>query len=301
MIENSFLFEHQAMATYFKLVIYHEEEKYAKNAAQNTFQLIDELEDKLSRFRPDSDISRINQLKKEEQLLIDFETWEVLKIAIQIQSESFGAFDIGVAEQMKIHRAAQQGILNEFETHNALTKAQTAKHEASIYVDPEQPRVYCLNPGMYFDLGGIGKGYALDKVKDMMHDIGIETYTLSAGDSTILIKNDPNVKPFFTYPITSKLEKVSLELSNLSVSASGTYHQGSHIFDPRSGRNDFTPNFERTWVATKSAAYSDAFSTAFFILDLTDIKSIIEKSEEILWMAYSNEGKITILQKNSLT
>lgn len=295
------LLEHQAMATYFKLTIYYEEESYAQNAAQRTFQLIDELEDKLSRFRPDSDISRINKLKKDEQLPLDFETWEALKLAINCHIDSQGAFDIGVAEHMKIFRAGKQGILNEFETNKALEKAQAEKESASIYVDPEQPRVYCVNPGMYFDLGGIGKGFALDKVDELMQELEIKTYTLSAGDSTLFIKNDTNRKPFFTYPIASKLDREVLELSNLSVSASGTFHQGSHIFDPRTGRNDFKPTFERVWVAAKSATYSDAFSTACFILSLPEVENIVQTNEQIEWVAYAIDGKLTILKKNQLS
>lgn len=300
-MSDSHLFEHQAMATYFKLTIYFEEETYAKNASQQVFRLIDDLEDKLSRFRPDSDISRINKLKKDEHLPIDFETWEVLKLAINCHVDSLGAFDIGVAEHMKIFRASKEGILNEYETHKALGKAQAEKEQASIFVDPEQPRVYCVNPGMYFDLGGIGKGYALDKVTDLMQEMEIKTYILSAGDSTLLIRNNTELKPHFTYPIASKLDREIVELSNISVSASGTFHQGSHIFDPRTGRNDFKPQFDRVWVAAKSATYSDAFSTACFILPLAEIEDIAQSNEEIAWIAYAIDGKLTILKKNQLS
>lgn len=300
-MSDSHLFEHQAMATYFKLNIYNEASDYAKNAAQQVFQLIDELEDKLSRFRPDSDISRINKLKKDEHLPIDFETWEALKLAISCHIDSQGTFDIGVAEHMKIFRASKEGILNEYETHKALEKAQAEKEQASIFVDPEQPRVYCVKPGMYFDLGGIGKGYALDKVTELMLDLEINTYTLSAGDSTLLIKNDLAVKTHFTYPIASKFDREILELSNISVSASGTFHQGSHIFDPRTGRNDFKPQFDRVWVAAKTATYSDAFSTACFILPLSEIETMVQSNEQITWVAYAIDGKLTILKKNQLS
>lgn len=300
-MENVFAYEHEAMATYFKLSIYNEAEDYAKNAAQQVFHLIDELEDKLSRFRPDSDIARVNKLKKDEHLPLDFETWEVLKLAIQCHIDSQGTFDVGVAEQMNIFRAAKQGILNDYETHKALEKAQQKKAEASMFVDPETPRVYCVNPGMFFDLGGIGKGYALDKVGELLQELGIATYTLSAGDSTLLIKNDTAVKPHFTYPIAAKYDREILELSNISVSASGTFHQGSHIFDPRTGRNDFTPQFERVWVAAKSATYSDAFSTAFFILSMDEIEHIVQSNEQIAWMAYAIDGNLTILKKNQLS
>ena len=300
-MNDSHLFEHQAMATYFKLNIYNEEAKYAKNAAQQAFALIDDLEDKLSRFRPDSDISRVNKLKKDEQLPLDFETWEVLKMAISCHIESNGAFDVGVAEHMKIFRAAKEGILNEYETFKALEKAQTSKEKASLFVDPDQPRVYCVNPGMFFDLGGIGKGYALDKIDALMKELGIETYTLSAGDSTLHIKNNPAIKPHFTYPIAAKQDRKIVELSNISVSASGTFHQGNHIFDPRTGKNDFKPEFDRVWVAAKTSSYSDAFSTACFILSLSEIEDIVQTNDQIEWVTYAIDGKLATLRKNQLS
>ncbi|MBO3697490.1 FAD:protein FMN transferase [Roseivirga sp. E12] len=293
-------FEHDAMATQFTLTIEGESTEYAENASIQVFELIDQLELQLSRFIPDSDISRINRMKAGDQLPIDFEVWEVMKTAIEINQISQGAFDIGVARHMDIFRASKQGILNEFEMTNALEQVQTEKLAAGIFIDPEKPMAYCVKEGIQFDLGGIGKGYALDKCKLKLADLGIETFTLSAGDSTLLVSNNTDTKASWQYSIASSKDKMDLELSNVVVSASGTFYQGNHIFDPRTGNNQLSSAYHRLWVASESAAHSDAFSTALFLVSEGEIKEMMAESDKIIWVAYSKDGNLQFLSKNHI-
>jgi len=297
---NSIQFEHQAMATYFKLVVHHEDEGYAQNAADQVFALIDEMEHRLSRFIPDSDISRINRMKANDQLALDFETWQVMKSAFHVHQMSHGAFDIGVARQMDIFRAAKQGILNEFEMNQALIKEHERKNKSAFYLDPEQALIICGEPGMQFDLGGIGKGYVLDVAKRHLRDIEVHQFSLSAGDSTVLVGN-PKGKPSpWRFPISAKFEQRMIPLDNISISASGTYYQGKHLFDPRTGQNDFEAPYEMIWVAAKSAVISDAFSTATFMLKQDEIESCVSDNEDILWVAYATGGNLHFIGKNDI-
>ena len=294
-------FEHYAMATQFSLVIAEETEDYARNASIQVFELIDRLEHQLSRFIPDSDISRINRMKADEQLHLDFETWEILKMAIKITQDTHGAFDVGVARHMDIFRATKEGILNEFEMTNALSVVQREKHESSIYIDPETPIAYCGKAGIQFDLGGIGKGYALDKVKDFLLELGVENFTVSAGDSTLLVNNNNDLKTHWDYTIANASEKMSLELSNIVVSASGTFFQGNHIFDPRTGSNALSGTHKRLWVASETAAFSDAFATALFIVSIEEMHEIVKKSDKITWVAYTEDEHLKLVTKNNLS
>jgi len=293
-------FEHDAMATQFTLIIDDEPKEIAENASLQVFQLIDQLELQLSRFVPDSDISRINRMKANEQLPIDFETWEVMKIAIEMNQMTKGAFDIGVGRHMDIFRASKQGILNELEMTNALEKVQQDKLAAGIFIDPEKPIAYCVKEGIQFDLGGIGKGYALDKVKLKLSALGIDTFSISAGDSTLLVSNNTAVKDSWHYSIASSQDKMDLELSNIVVSASGTFYQGNHIFNPRTGTNQVANDYHRLWVACPLAAYSDAFSTALFLSSEEEIRQIMAESDKITWVAYSKDGNLQFLSKNHI-
>ena len=288
------------MDTYFKLVMAFEEEAYAQSAAEQVFQLIDETEQRLSRFIPDSEISRINRMKAGDQLALDVETWDVMKQAFYAQQLSQGAFDIGVARHMDIFRATKQGILTEFEMQNALQKVQQDKSSCVFYLDPEQPLIICGKPGMQFDLGGIGKGFALDLAKAKLNELEITNFSLSAGDSTLILGNNEEQKPHWSYPIAAKFEQRVLKLSNCSISASGTYYQGKHIFDPRTGDNDMEAPYQLVWVCAKTAVLSDAFSTAAFMLSPSEMQVCIDESEDILWMAYATNGKLHFVGNDDL-
>jgi thiamine biosynthesis lipoprotein len=294
----SLQFEHQAMATYFKLVIHHEDEGYAQNAADQVFALIDEMEHRLSRFIPDSDIARINRMKANDQLALDYDTWQVMKSAFHVHQMSHGAFDIGVARQMDIFRAAKQGILNDYEMNQALIKEHERKKQSAFYLDPDQALIICGEPGMQFDLGGIGKGYVLDVAKLHLKDMEIYEFSLSAGDSTVLVGNQTSQPSPWRFPISAKFEQRMVSLDDISISASGTYYQGKHIFDPRTGQNDFEAPYDMTWVAAKSAAISDAFSTATFMLAQDEIENCVSNSEDILWVAYATAGNLHFVSKN---
>jgi thiamine biosynthesis lipoprotein len=291
-------FEHQAMATQFHLEIVHENVENAEHAATLCFQKIDELELLLSRFVPDSDISRINRMESGDELILDYETWQVLKESITIQQETKGAFNIGVAEYMNIFRATKQGFLSNFEMNNALTTAFEEVQKSSIYVDPESPKIYCIQQGMHLDLGAIGKGFAIDQLTTLLEELDIQNYAINVGNSTVLVKGKSSNKEYWGFTLSSSKEEVPLELKDVTVSASGTFYQGQHIFDPRTGQNDFESMYDRVWVASKSAAISDAYSTACFLLDLESLQEIVLSNPKVDWIAMSQKGKIEFIGQN---
>ena len=75
------------------------------------------------------------------------------------------------------------------------------------------------------------------------------------------------------------------------MSASGTFHQGNHIFDPRTGKNSGVSEFDRIWVASKKAAYSDAFATGFFLQSVKEIENIPTNTN---WLALSPDYRTIV-------
>jgi len=288
-------FKHHAMATEFSIRIIHSDREYASQIADRCFMKIDELELKLSRFIPDSDISRINKLEEGEQVVLDDETYRCLKIAIEAMQLTHGFFDIGMAKSLDIFRGFKKGILNVTEYKNALELVFNEKQQGSIYLDPEKPILYCIKEGIKIDLGGIGKGFALDEVATVLENYDIENFSLDAGQSTIFVKNNLNEKLHWEYPIANLKTTQVLQLKNTAVSASGFYWNDKHIFNPITGSNEEVSNYERVWISSNSAAYADAFSTAFFLMDELEIADIIKKTPFINWMSYSKNGIIYTL------
>jgi len=286
------------MATQFHIEIVGEEQEDAENVATLCFRRIDELESILSRFIPDSDISRINRMESGDELMLDHETWQVLKQSITIQQQTQGVFNIGIAEYMNIFRATKKGILSNFEMTNALKIAFEETQSASVYLDPKIPKIYCLQQGMKFDLGAIGKGFALDQLTILLDEMKINNYAINIGNSTVLVKGRSKEKDYWGFTLSSTKEEIPLTLNDVAISASGTFYQGNHIFDPRTGLNSFEKLYDRIWVASKSAAISDAYATACFLLDKTVLEEILQNNSEVEWIALSEKGKIEFIGQN---
>lgn len=293
-------FEHQAMATQFHIEIVGEERDIAENVANLCFNRIDELELILSRFVPDSDISHINRMQSGDEFMLEYETWEVLKKSVKIQQFTQGAFHIGIAEFMNIFRATKEGILSEFEMTNALKIAFKEMQSASVFIDPETPKIYCIHQGMKFDLGAIGKGFALDQIVVLLKEMEIYNYAINIGNSTVLVKGRSKEDKFWGFTLSSSQEEIPLELNDIAISASGSFYQGNHIFDPRTGLNSFEKQYDRVWVASKSAAVSDAYATACFLLEKPVLEEIVVNNPQVVWIAVSEKGKIEFIGKNHL-
>lgn len=278
---------HEAMATTFTLKTYLSDESLSKHVADLCFRELDSLEMMMSRFVADSDISRINKMKAGDLLLLEEEVYRCLKAAIRIHVETGGHYDAGTAELSDIYRGFRSGMLNDFEYGRALEEALAGKNTASFYLHPDEPSIFCMQPGMKFDLGGIGKGFALDILKQICLDNGVQSFVLNAGGSTVLVHTHEEI----SYLLSARKEETEVLMKNGSVSASGTGKQGKHIFNPVTGDNE-EQLYDRIWVGTAGACDSDAYGTAFFSMTEDAIAERAHGIPAIDWVAVSAKGRI---------
>ncbi len=132
-------FSHAAMATVFEVHCAHPDPAYARQAAQAAFDLVDRLEGELSRFIANSDVSRINHLAVGESTRVSPGTMECLEIAWHLHALTGGAFDVTIGS----------GI-------------------GRLELVPEDFTVLAREGGARLDLGGIGKGYAVDRMAEVL-------------------------------------------------------------------------------------------------------------------------------------
>lgn len=137
------------------------------------------------------------------------------------------------------------------------------------------------------DLGGIGKGYALDRTLDVLSDWGTERALVHGGTSTAVAKGTPpvglgKVKGWpvgiggdWKCPNTPK----KFFLKDRALSGSGTEIKGYHIFDPRTDKP--AKGHRAVWVSHPSAAAADALSTAFMVLNTEEIRIFCEKHTDV--------------------
>ena len=266
-------FSHQAMATLYQLFIAHPDGEYSRQAARRAFQCLDVLEQDLSRFIENSDVSRISHAVVGERLILGEATMECLQMAVIAYLETKGTFDITLGSGME-----------------------------SIRIDPDSMAVEVLAPGLYLDLGGIGKGYAVDQMAKELRDWDIRRFLIHGGQSSVLAANPPNNQTGWGLrlgmPGARNVELLRLEAANLVVSGSGL-EKGDHIVDPHSR----IPVKEKSavWVWAQAdpegycfanplhgpqtiplnAAMVDALSTAFMVMPLVEIAAFCQEHPTI--------------------
>ena len=247
-------FRHEAMNTTFH-IRFATKSPDAAFIARDCFDVIDFLEARLSRYRQDSDITRINLLPANETHYINPETHQCLLRALELYQQTAGLFDITLGRRIRHRKDSQDG--------------PPPALQGKLVIHPDEPAVTCLEPGRELDLGGIGKGFALDFLGEKLEEWDAPPMLLSAGASTHLTWGDA------VWPI--RLESGSggrtLDLKNAALSASGTEIQGSHIVHPDASGMLIEG---RVWVLADSATTADAWSTALILCPREETREFVK-------------------------
>lgn len=267
-------FRYDAMATTFEVVIAQADidRNYAAQAADAVHREIARLEDELSRFRQSSDIWRLSQLQPGETTHVGLAAFDCLNLSKAVHDETGGAFDITMAPLLRLWRHSDGSPRQPAESELEEARGIVGSHHFEL--DESTLGVTVHAAPMIFDLGGVGKGYALDQSLPVLQDWGIRNALLNAGDSTLLaIGVAPGEQG---WSVTLSEGSVQVCLCNEAVSGSGFQVQGAHIIDPRSFRS-VPPRSERTFAVAPTAALSDALSTAFTVLSREDSEAICSR------------------------
>jgi len=255
-------FSHEAMATTFEVIIVHEDERYASQAAVAAFDEVDRLERELSRFIENSDVARINSAGANQPLQLGLDTFECLKIAERIYTETNGAFDITIGTLLKCWRNDDGSPRNPSPKEVALARMHTGTN--LLQLDEADHTITLSASPVQIDLGGIGKGYAVDRVAELLRDWSVNVALISGGYSSVLALDGPvarasrprieqgqdglatenkagTASPQKGWPLTMTNPASSKEilarpfLQNAALSGSGV-QKGGHIIDPRTAR-----------------------------------------------------------------
>jgi thiamine biosynthesis lipoprotein len=257
-------FSHEAMATVYEVHVSHADQRYAAQAAQAAFDLLDRLERELSRFLPNSDIARVNRLAAGECMRVTPTTLECLAIARHMFDLTGGVFDVSMGTGLP-----------------------------SLELDPDESLVLATTTGVRLDLGGIGKGYAVDLMAEVLEEWGLSAALVHGGFSSVLALDAP--PGHGGWPLTLSDPGVpSRELARLSIGqtalgASGV-RKGDHILDPCTGKpvrtrlgawasvprpRDSVPEpVAGPQPRAAAGAVTDALATAFMLLSDEDIEQL---------------------------
>jgi thiamine biosynthesis lipoprotein len=279
-------FPHHAMGTFYEALISGCDEVYARQAAQAAFREVDHLETLLSRFNPASEIGQINRLNPGAVLKIGCETYECLAAAERVRIDTGGAFDINVrAEKARpdcgsgAPAEAGAGLRPAFEAF-PVTDGFAVRINRRPFEDHGR--------GVDLDLGGIGKGCALDRAAAILADWSVENFLIHAGTSTALAAGSGSggsadeagwpVGVGGVWPLPGFDKRACLR--NRALSGSGTEVKGAHIKDPGTGAS--AAAHLAAWASHPQAAMADALSTAFMVME-TDAVSRYCRQHPGVW------------------
>lgn len=261
-------YSRSAMGTIFELFLDHEERDYASQAAAACFESLEEIELELSRFLENSDISRIVALQRNEKLTLGRHAYACLALSQKMTRETEGAFDVaylsrGVNTGTREHRAKSRG-------KDPIVTERPTNIPELFTLDPANGEIRSLTEALTLDLGGIGKGYALDCMAEILNEWGLPRALLQGGRSSVLAMDAPQGQAGWNLAISDPDgvggRLAGLNLRNRALGASGIL-QGPHIKQPASftGRHD--KPVRATWTIGTGAAEMDAFSTAAMLIE----------------------------------
>jgi thiamine biosynthesis lipoprotein len=235
-----------AMGSTYSVELYGYDPATLTEAADAALEEARRLDSLLSNYKPESEWSRINQHAADGPMRISPEMFRLLSACVEYSIEGEGAFDITVGPLMKVwgFYKGTGHLPHRAEVAAALTKVGY-RH---IHLDPAAQTVWFDRPGVEMDPGGIGKGYAVDRMVDVLQQMGVKIALVAGSGSSIYGMGAPPGEARgwpvdIRDPWHQEKTVAVVYLKDMSMSTSGSYEKFfraegkiyAHIMDPRTG------------------------------------------------------------------
>ena len=290
-------FHQTEMGVPFRIVLYARTQNAADDAAAAAFQRIQQLNDIMTDYDSDSELSRLSRTSGQDQSVqVSPDLWVVLQRAQDLARRSQGAFDVTVGPYVNLWRFARsEGKLPD---PARLAKARLAVGYDKMKLDPARHAVKLLSPNMRLDLGGIAKGYAVDQALKVLSRLGIARALVSGGGD-IGVSGPPPGKAGWRIelpPLDASNAPPArfVVLSHAGISTSGDLFQRleiggvrySHIVDPRTG------------IGLTDHSLVTVIAPDDFTADgLTKVMSVLNPKDAVKFMEKTPEASVRIVRK----
>lgn len=305
----------KAMGTRITLTVWGDDEALVARGAEAVFKEFDRIDRMMTSWGTDSEVARINAAAGDKAVKVTGEALAVIERAQATSRASSGAFDITVG--------AFRGLWKFDEDRDGTVPARASVRARKklvgyegVLVDARAGTVKLRRKGMGITLGGIAKGYAVDRAVAILHDLGLVDFILQAGGDLYVSGKkgsrpwmvgirDPRGAPDAPFAITA--------IENRTFSTSGDYERAvveggvryHHILDPRTG---YPANQARSvTVMAADALTADAWSTALFVLgpekglklveSMPELEAVFVTADNEVLVSSGLDGKLTILKK----
>lgn len=275
---------HYAMGTLLDIALFTKDQEEGKKVLRRCFQEARRLEALFSAYDEESGLSRLNRQAGLGPVEVEEDLFTILSVSLDLSQRTGGAFDPTIGPLLDLwQRAVEQGRSPE---RSALQKTLSLVGVSRIRLLPGR-RVTLCEKGMRLDLGGIGKGYAVDQIIDGLKKEGIRKAFINFGLSSLSALGSPpgaEAWPILIRDFHDGGFAGRLDLKNLALSASGTFGRSldiggkryGHLIDPRSGFPLDRPAIGIALAPTATEA--EALSSALLVLGPKEGLLMIERS-----------------------
>ncbi|MDQ2076652.1 FAD:protein FMN transferase [Marinimicrobium sp. ABcell2] len=289
------------MGTKIDVVLWHEDETAAAEALDLVMDEMHRINAHYSPYLLDSDLSLINRLAPKasasDPVFISKEMALLLDKSLYYSRITEGAFDITFASLGRYYDYRAEETPSDTQRQELLP----AIDYRLVHLDALQPSVYFGRPEVHIDLGGIAKGYAVDRALALLSDAGIEHASVSAGGDTGLI-GDRRGRPWMVgikNPRAPEQVAIVLPLEQGAISTSGDYERYfidsdgkrvHHIINPSKGTS--ASGVASASVIGPNAVDTDALSTSVFVLGVDKGLALLESLPGYDGVIISSAGKV---------
>ena len=254
------------------------------------------IDDLMSHYKPESQLSQINQYGNERPVQVDKELFDLIKLSTHYSEITEGAFDITYASVGYLYNYP----LHIHPTEEQIKQALPAVNWRNLIFDEAHHTVRFGHPGMRIDLGGIGKGYAVDRGIDILKARGVQRALVTAGGDSRII-GDRLGRPWLVairHPDNPSKVVTRIPLADAAVSTSGDYERYfdedgvryHHIIDPRTGHS--ASKVRSATIIGPTATQTDGMSKTAFVLGAEKALEIINRMPEYDAVFVLPDGKM---------
>jgi thiamine biosynthesis lipoprotein len=288
--------EQPIMGTRCVVELWSEDRARGESAIEAVFVEFRRIDALMSTYKPESELSRMNAGAAAAPVRVSRELYDLLVTSIEYSKLTRGAFDVTYASV---------GYLYDYRRHvhpdeRAIAAALPAIDYRHLRLLPKTTSVRFARPGVRVDLGGIAKGYAVDRGVAVLQGLGIEHAMVNAGGDTRLI-GDRKGRPWVVgirHPDDESKVVLRMPITDAALSTSGDYERFfeedgvryHHILDPRTGKS--ASKVRSVTIIGPTATRTDALTKSVFVLGAEEGIALIDTLGDVDAIAVTPEGKV---------
>ncbi len=287
------------MGNIFSFNVVEKDAKFAQSGIDKAINEVRRIESLLTTFDERSQVNQVNKLAGIKPVVVDREVFDLIKRSIKISDLTQGAFDI-------TYGSIDKSLWNFDQTMPSLPDPAVARRMVylinykNIVLNETECSVMLKHKGMRIGFGGIGKGYAADRAKKILMDLGFANGVVNASGDLTVWGNQPDGQPW-TISIANPDTKAAFShfpVSNMSVATSGNYEKFitigskrySHTIDPRTGLP--ASGIKSVTVISPIAELSDALATPITVMGVRAGLNMVNQMNSVACVVIDDTNRI---------